>query len=234
MTGAIRAGGGGLSHVSSQPLDAHLDWVRSIAGTLIRRMDIPAEEFDELVSAGYLGLVEAADRFDASRGVTFEAYAQLRVRGAIIDAIRKNCDLSARGYRYAKALQAANDLRVENQESPQKEKQAPSIARALDYVAQGAIAFRMSIDDAQSEPQLTSSDSTAEEALAGKQEKQLLHQCVKTLPDLERQVVELYYFKNKNIPQIAEELDVSKGWVSKVHKKALGQLQEALSLHIER
>ncbi|MCB0332048.1 MAG: sigma-70 family RNA polymerase sigma factor [Bdellovibrionales bacterium] len=234
MTRAIRAGEGGFSHISSQPLDAHLDWVRSVVGTLIKRMDIPSDEFDELVSAGYLGLVEAADRFDASRGVTFEAYAQLRVRGSIIDAIRKNCDLSARGYRYAKALQAATDLRLNTQESEEQEKKSPSIARALDYVAKGAIAFRLSLDDAGSDYELQSSDASAEEALAGKQEKQILRQCVKILPELERQVVELYYFQNQTVHQIADKLGVTKGWVSKVHKKALGKLQSSLSLHLDR
>lgn len=227
MAEAVRVGQKGLSLNSPQQLDTHLEWVRSIVGTLIRRMDLPVTEFDELVSAGYLGLVEAADRFDASKGNRFEAFANLRVRGAILDAVRKNCDLSARGYRYAKALQAATDIRAQSP-SDAKGTPAATLSRALDCVAKGAIAFRLSFDDVESEVLSKSTQLDAETALQKKEEQTALRSCVSDLPELERQVVKAYYYENKTVNVIADELGVTKGWVSKVHKKALSKLQEAL------
>lgn len=216
--------------MSSENMEARLDWVRSIAGRLIRRLGLPASEYDELVSAGYLGYVEAAGRYDPESGKKFEHYAVLRVRGAIIDAIRKNCHLSGRAYRYMKALEAVQDMRESDMESAEAQTESGSLTRALSMVSQGALTYQLSVDEIQAsgyEP--VSEDDNAEEMLAEKQSSVHLRERVAELDDEERSIVVGYYFEEKPFATIAEELGVSKSWISKVHKKALQKLGMRIS-----
>ncbi len=215
----------------SEDMEARLDWVRSIAGRLIKRLGLPTSEYDELVSAGYLGYVEAAGRYDPDSGKKFEHYAVLRVRGAIIDAIRKNCHLSGRAYRYMKALEAVQDMRESEQESQTNtaEENVP-LARALSMVSQGALTYQLSMDEArESGYEPASEDMNAEELLEEKQTGMHLRDKVKELDEEEQQVVAGYYFEEKSFVSIAESLGVSKSWVSKVHRRALQKLGMRLS-----
>lgn len=190
-------------------------------------MDLPTQEYEELIAAGYLGLVEAAERFEASHGRTLQQYASLRVRGAIIDAIRKNCDLSPRAYRYAKALQAACDLR-ETGRTPENRAKEEGIARALDYAAKGAIAFRLSLGDSENTVELPDPKLNPEEVLEKKRSLGSLRRFVEELGEPERSVVKSYYFENKNFPQIATENGWNKSWVSKLHRRAVEKLQRMI------
>ena len=94
-------------------VEQYQGYVHATVRKLIKFMGLPANRFDDFVSAGYLGLVEAAGRFDAQANDNFQNYAYLRIRGAIIDSIREGSELKGVGYKRAQALAAAHDVRME-------------------------------------------------------------------------------------------------------------------------
>ena len=211
-------------------------YVQQIVGSLINKLNLPVVMFDEYTSAGYLGLVEAAERYDASHGTDFKYYAFLRIRGAVIDSIRRSSELRGRAYRYAKAARAAQDLRedcIQRHEQNADDKvnysAAAELGRVLEFVAQGALAYRLSNDEAENEfCSAQDLHPNPETVLEKHQEKSALRKLVEKLPEKERKVVNDYYFYGKSFIQIAEESGmISKSWISRLHSRALKLLKDA-------
>lgn len=211
-------------------------YVKQVAGSLVTKMNLPHQMFDEYVSAGYLGLVEAAERYDSSHGKDFKSYAYLRIRGAIIDSIRRTADVPGYVYnRYVKALKAAHELREELYEQQSREKDKPvndaMLSQVLEYLSLSALAFRISQHDVESE--LSSMEDSAlnpGRLFEIKEDNEIIHSLIDSLPSKERYVVKSYYFEGKSLVSIAEEQgDVSRSWVSRLHARALKILKEKYS-----
>lgn len=210
-------------------VDQYQNYVRTLSSRLIKRFGASPALRDDIVSAGYIGLIEAAERFDPSAGVEFKTFAYLRIRGAIIDAIRRSSDLSPAAYRYARALSAVQDLRsgvrlntLRTGKDPKK-----ALAQILEFTAQGALAFRLSLVEVEDEPLHLGEKSHPEERLIAKARDRFLRELVDELPERERNIVKKYYFEDKSLQEIAEEESgVSKSWMSRVHSRALNMLRE--------
>ena len=207
------------------------EYVRSLVGQMVQAMGLPSAHFDEFVSAGFLGLVEAAERFRPDSGVEFRNFAYLRIRGAVIDSIRACSDLSGRAYHYAQALKRANELRSSEVE---EDALAPvegkgSLARILEYSARIAMAFRLSLDN--SDGQLSQEGphiSNPEVLVSDRQEAILVKRLLAQLPDKERLIIEEHYFNDKSFIEISREYpSLSKSWISRLHTRALTLLKEA-------
>lgn len=215
-------------------IEEYQDYVHYVVGYLIQSMSLPAQYFDEFVSAGYLGLVEAAERFDFESGRPFKNFAFLRIRGAIIDSIRECSELTGKAYRYARALRAADELRQEltseldlaGAEASLEAKDR--LGAVLDYAAKSVMAFRLTLGEC--ENKVTTRDSYGESPevlLRRKQQSELFRSMVATLPEKERLVIEEYYFNDKSFTEIADEqAGLSKSWISRLHMRALQRLQE--------
>ena len=216
-------------HSSKDFIEQSIGWIKQLAKQLLVKFDLPGSELDELVAAGSLGLVEASERFEPEKGVPFRNYAHLRVRGSMIDAIRRNSDLSARGRRYAKALDAANDLGYSQEDQKKPEDARQALARTLARLADGAIAFRMSLDDSERSQELVDTTPNPEELFLKSENLGKLRESLLTLDETEQIILSDYYFHDKSFVTIARELDITKGWVSKIHQKALQKLQTHLS-----
>ena len=206
-------------------------YAHSIAAKLISSMHLPATQLEEFISAGYLGLVEAAQRFDPSTGVDFKNFAFLRIKGAIIDSIRADSDLSGKAYRLARAWQASQALEETfllggREHQTQGDEQA--LADLFQFAASGALAFKLSMDDAEEEvADLVSEDVSQEDNLIQRQDSTALRHLVLKLPEKERLIVWAYYFQNKTFSQIeAENSGMTKSWISRLHSRALIQLRE--------
>ena len=229
----------GLSEEARAQRDALIEkyhkYVHSIVGRLIHVMALPPSSYDECVSAGYLGLVEAAARFDSGNGADFKAFAFLRIRGAVIDNIRSSSHLSNKAYRYAQALQAVQDLRESCEQSLSKglefranEGNRVCLAEVLDLAAKGVLAFRLSLSDVEREASAAVTEKKDPEMqLQVKQEQEKFRRVVATLPRKERIIIEEYYFQGKSFSQIAQENHgMSKSWVSRLHTRALERLKD--------
>ena len=212
-------------------------FVSSVAAKLMRGMNLPANMFDELEAAGYLGLVEAAERYDKDSGHEFKKYAFYRIRGAIIDCVRESNHLSGEAYRCAKAMQAAQSLQEElkyiEKEPSVKMKTVDDaklkLSKLMDLAAKGVLSFKMSLCEVKQEvEEIPDENSNLEESFLKKENLSGLHEILESLPELERLVVHEYYFKGKTFLEIGEENGgMSKSWVSRLHARALEQIKNA-------
>jgi len=212
--------------------EQHLEWVERYVRRFLREFDISQQEKDELVGIGYLGVVEAAERFDPLRGVPFKPYATIRVRGALLDGLSKITGLSRSGFQKARALRALTDYREED-EIRRRAEGSPDekLAEVFEQAASAAFVYRLSLC-AESGEELLGSDAETPEEVASRQEVAvLLKHGVKKLPEKERLVIEEYYFHHRTFDKIGEKHSMSKGWVSKIHRRAVAQLREFMTGH---
>lgn len=202
-------------------------FVRAVVKRMIGSMSLPRVHRDEYEAAGYLGLVEAAARYDRNSGVDFTNFAYLRIRGAIIDNIRSHSHVSGRAYHSAKALQAMNSLReLELPKQERKTSRQEAITELLDYAAKGALAFRLGMCEVES----STADARAEDPEARLnfiQERKLLRKLVATLPKKERLIIEHFYFEEKSFTDISNVgTKLSKSWISRLHARGIDLLKK--------
>lgn len=202
----------------------HMPLVRFVVSRLLPSMPTHVHA-DTLVDYGVLGLMEAVDRFDPQRGFRFETFAVPRIKGAIVDEIR-SIDWTPRSVRSkARAIAIGReDLEGELHRSPSHEEIAArtgltttEIERVLAMVQQGTVT---ELDESlpRSDTDLTADPEAAYEA---KEELRVLREAVSQLRDRERLVVELYYFQDYTLSQIATVLGVTEGRVSQIHSRAI-------------
>jgi RNA polymerase sigma factor for flagellar operon FliA len=211
----------------------HEGLVRGIATRLRGEMDLSLD-LEDLVAWGYHGLLEAKARFDKDRGVQFNTFAYYRVRGAMIDGVRKMAYLPRRLHQMRKVAEAADLLGEASAEAqagatPAQKADAEANLAAIDDTLGKITAAYVIEAMGQSE---SDQGASPEEALAEKQhqtkrEKQL-HAVLAKLPEREAAVVKAFYFDNRVLDDIAAELGVSKSWASRIHTRALGLLRDQL------
>ena len=211
----------------------HVDWVRAMTSKFMSRFSIQSSHTEELVGIGLLGLVEAADRYSAEKGVAFRAYAQIRVRGALLDGLSQLTGVSKGAYKRIKVYRALTESQSEEEIARVKEVSGESkLANVFEFAAQAALAYRVQYMSEEGEELLSSEKSTPEELAQKNEVVALLKDKMKELPEREKKVLEKYYFQFATFDEIGEAEGMSKGYVSKVHKKALEKLYKALSLSL--
>jgi len=216
----------------------HAALVKRIAYHLMSRLP-PSVQADDLIQAGMIGLLEASRNYDASQGASFETYAGIRIRGAMLDEIRRT-DWTPRSV-HRKARQVAEAVRaIENAEG--RDARDVEVAQKLgialnDYhrILQDATGCRVfSIDDAGAngdEPQ-PSSDANRNEPLDSLHTadfKAALAESIANLPERERLVMAMYYDEELNLREIGEVLGVSESRVCQIHGQALIRLRARMT-----
>ena len=217
-------------------IEQYQDYVESVAKRLIHTMRLPADQLEEFISAGYLGLVEAASRYEPKSGATFKQFAYLRIQGAIIDSIRESSDISGDGYRYAQALRAAIDIREDGLPSYRvSTTPEESLAHILEYAAKSAFAFRLSVSDVETELSVREPTSDPEQELMEREHSKTLKKIIRKLPRKERIIIEEYYLKGRSFSEIAEShRGLSKSWISRLHNRALSLLKDRYEIEIAK
>jgi RNA polymerase sigma factor for flagellar operon FliA len=232
-TGKENAARGAISAETDQLVERHSDLVKRIAYHLAGRL--PASvEVDDLIQAGMLGLLEAASNYSAARGASFETYAGIRIRGAMLDGLRK-LDWAPRSvHRKARAVAAA--LR-------ELEAEIGREARDCDVATRMGVsleAYHKIIEDAAG-CQIASLTTEAGEINAPDPEadpfRDMIDKCFRAalteaiagLPDRERTVLSLYYDDELNLKEIGTVLNVSESRICQIHGQALTRLQARLS-----
>jgi RNA polymerase sigma factor for flagellar operon FliA len=196
-------------------------------------------QLDDMVQAGMIGLFEALKGYDMSRGASFETYARIRIRGAMIDEVRKN-DWTPRSV-YRKSRQLSEAIR-EVEEREGRDAKDGEIAELLkmnlqEYsglVKEAAGCQLLSYDD------IASTGGVKEEATAAQVQgpyqqlqeedfKKGLVDKITSLPERERLVMALYYDEEFNLREIGEILGVSEGRVCQIHGQALVRLRARMT-----
>ncbi|MBW2462960.1 MAG: sigma-70 family RNA polymerase sigma factor [Deltaproteobacteria bacterium] len=207
-------------------VDEWRPFVASIAHKVCAQFGIQGE-LDDLLAAGMEGLVGARNRFDASRGVKFNTFAYYRVRGAIIDHVRRQAYLPSGSHRLVRAAAADDVLEAEAQiqgASPAKGDAAANLRRADDVLGKLTASFviaSLGQDEAEAV-------ETPEAFVIARTEATRVRQALDELPDRERALVKGFYFEGRRFDEVAAELGISKSWASRIHGKALDLLRRAL------
>ncbi|HWA75999.1 MAG TPA: sigma-70 family RNA polymerase sigma factor [Polyangiaceae bacterium] len=204
----------------------------------IGRVVGPSVELDELLSFGREGLLDAARRFDASRGVPFRAYANYRVRGAIYDGVRQISRLPRRTYERLNGLAAAaavSEGALEDVSAPPVPGAGAAVADAAlsEHLASFATAMALGFvaEPARGEGgERTSLDSALdpEEAFASAELLKLVRHAIADLPHEEAELVRRHYLEGERFDLVAAELGLSKSWASRLHTRAMGRLSKRL------
>ncbi|MBD8941776.1 MAG: FliA/WhiG family RNA polymerase sigma factor [Clostridiales bacterium] len=202
-------------------------------------------EYDDLVGYGIFGLIDAIDKFDYDKGVKFETYASLRIRGAILDQIRK-MDWIPRSLRQKQKKMEAAISKIETQYGrPAKDEEIASelgieTEELINWQGQAKITNIISLDEfveAAGEKEVNAIKSNSyeqPESIALKNEiKQQLMDSLETLTDKERKVILLYYYEELTLKEISRILEVSESRVSQLHTKALQKMKVKLGDYME-
>jgi RNA polymerase sigma factor for flagellar operon FliA len=189
-------------------------------------LDTPPED---LIAFGFQGLLEARQRFDATKGVAFKSFAHYRVRGAILDGVRSMARLPRRAYARLKAAEAL-DQSGEGKAEGNATAAAPSgnepALRAIDAIL-GRVAAAYTV--AVTAEDAAEGAGSPEEALLREERFTRVRAALHKLPDRERRMIEGHYFEGKRFDAVSAELGISKSWGSRLHSHALDLLREALS-----
>lgn len=217
---------------------SHLDLVELIARQLARELGRNVE-LDDLRSMGQQGLLEAARRFDEARGVSFRRFANYRVRGAMLDGVRKSAPLPRRAHAKILALEAAllvseaaaEDAVPGSVTSPpdpkaSDEKLTEHLADMATAMAIGLLATPTVTDEG--ELSAVDTSMSPEEAVAEAELRQLLVSALDDLPEDERTLVRRHYLEGERFDQVAASLGLSKSWGSRLHTRAVARLTKRL------
>ena len=208
---------------------------RRVAATMPHSIDL-----GDLVQDGVIGLIDAARRFEESRGIKFETFAERRVRGAMIDALRK--DAWPRGVRRVRReLEAARErLRLSLGHEPSladlaaavgsdEERLGKVIVRINTIEQTSPLSCAENIDESQLPAVMVPVESERPDVAYERKEVQdRVMAAVNTLPPRERRVVALYYYGEVTMKEIGVELGVNESRVSQLHARALRRLRDAL------
>ncbi len=229
-------------------LQDHLGLVHHVARQMSRTLAVRAD-FDELVSAGTLGLMTALDGFDPSRGLAFSTFAAPRIRGAILDELRKQDHVPRSIRRKTREIAAAREtlMRVLGR-IPDNDELCEHLGVDQEtlwrWQADVEGAHHIPLDRAPGEREshapapieilTTSEDSEIEESINHEQEVHHLKDAILRLKEQERIVLSLYYFEELKLHEIAKVLELTESRVSQIRSKALGKLRTDLSPIRER
>jgi len=223
-------------------LEDHLGLVHHVARQVSRTLAVRAD-VDELVSAGTMGLMAALESFDASRGLAFSTFAAPRIRGAILDELRKQDHVPRSVRRKTRELSAAREaFQRTHGRAPEDRELAEQMGVDLETVwrwkadIEGANHLPIDRQPGDKEQKISApvdyladeTDQGVEAALTHEQEVRFLRDAILRLKEQERVVLSLYYFEELKLHEIAKVLELTESRVSQIRTKALGKLRTDL------
>src|SRR5690606_22708033 len=196
----------------------HAELVKRIAYHVASRLP-PHIELEDLIQAGMIGLLNAAQNYSADKGANFETYAGIRIRGAMLDEARRA--IEAQTGRDARANEIAEALGVDRDEHHGRLESAAS-SRVLSYEQLADDPVRAALLPEQG-------DVAADALLEADQFRAALAEAIKSLPEREQLVLSLYYNEELNLREIGEVLKVSESRVCQIHGQAVLRIRARLA-----
>jgi len=230
---------GASRHVDSPEVmarfESELDLVDLIARQVSKSVG-RGVEFDDLLSAGREGLLDAARRFDVSKAIPFRAYANLRIRGAMIDGVRRLSALPRRAYERLAALAAAQRVEegaLQPTFSAANMSAGEAEAAFAEQLALAATACALSsaaqFNDGDAQPESDENGETPEEQLERAQLLARIEQALSEFTQVrEAQVIRLIYFEGMSMEAAGREMQLDKSWVSRLHSRAMDRLTKRM------
>lgn len=208
-----------------QLIHDHMEYVRQVCGTLCKRLP-DTVDMQNLQSAGMVGLIQAAQKFDESQGINFKTYSYPRIQGAIIDEIRRNSPLTQKVMKRVGMVRKA----LETLEPPATtEAIAEATQLTLQEVDECLLAMQISTPKHWDETDpVVGPESTPEAVLEKREQIQMLATAIEDLPERDRLVVQMYYHDELRLKEIGTILGISESRVSRVLANAELQLREMI------
>ena len=213
-------------------IENNMGLVRKIAWHMHGRVK-SAVEIEDLIQIGMYGLVTAAQNYVVKEGVSFASYAGIRIRGEIVDHLRRNSNLCRTTIQMQQKYNASFEkLSRQLQREPKNSEIAKDMdleASELDNWEQAFAAnTHQSLDSVYDEFSIwfASNDQSPEDELSDTELRENLVEALKTLPEREALLVQLYYVEELNVYEIAEVLEITTGRVSQIKKSAISRLRE--------
>ncbi len=195
-----------------------------------------AVEIDDLLQVGYFGLVTAAQKYSKKEGASFASYAVIRIKGSIVDYLRKSSNLCRTTIQMQQKTKLAEaQLRSSLHRDPTKIEIAEKLGLTIEEFQDWDVAFsanvHQSLDSVYDEYSIwfASKNNNPEEALNDSQLKATLKGALSELPKREAMVIQLYYVEELNVYEIADVLEITTGRVSQIKKSAVALLRNSLS-----
>ena len=200
-------------------------------------------EYDDLVGFGVFGLIDAIDKFDINKGVKFETYASLRIRGSIIDSVR-DMDWVPRSLRQKnKELEKAyseieNELGRSANDSEVAQKLGVSMDDFYKLINEVNLTSQVSLEEFLEQNYEIDADTsgetrkdTPENHIEASELKEILGTAIEKLPEKERSVITFYYFEELTLKEISAIMKVSESRISQLHTKAILRMRGKLARH---
>lgn len=229
-----------------QLIIAYSQLVKLVAGRLSMYLGRNVE-YEDLVSYGIFGLIDAIDKFDTCKNVKFETYASLRIRGAILDQIRK-MDWIPRTVRQRqrKIDEAIKQIEMRTGKTATDEDLAAELGiseeELCNWQSQLKVTNVVSLnefdeDGNSPEPAMDATYNShfarPEDVVAEAELKQTLMESLNLLTEKERRVIELYYYEEMTLKEISRILEVSESRISQLHTKALLKMRKKMGSYME-
>lgn len=219
----------------------YLPLVEKVVAVVRRRLPDHIDH-DDLHSAGVVGLIAAVQRFDSAQSLTFEGYARVRIRGAVLDELRRNDSCTRRSRAMVKRIAAVTqELAQENGRPATDEEICARLnirIAALHRFRQAAESARIvSLDASEGggpgdralhESVADSTQDSVVDTMQKEELQKLLMQRMAELPPMEKKILALYYFEGMKFAEIAEVFDVTESRISQIHRKSVTGLKKFL------
>ncbi|MGD9677141.1 MAG: FliA/WhiG family RNA polymerase sigma factor [Vulcanibacillus sp.] len=222
-----------------QLVDRYIGLVDQVVKRMLQGMSNQVT-YDELKSSGMIGFIDALNKFDYKRGLQFETYATLRIRGSILDGLRENDwiprSIRDKSKKFEKAyhyleqlhLRSVTDCEVMNYlEMDEKEfYQSLQETSFMNYLS-----LDESIDDEQEITRtsfLADNRNAIDDIINRDHDREILANAINRLPIKEKNVVALYYYEELNLTEISEIMGLSTSRISQLHTKAIYRLRGSL------
>ncbi len=207
----------------------HMPYAASIASRVYQSLS-SVVEYDEVLCSARLGLLEAAKRYNNGMGVDFKTFAYYRVKGAIYDGLRKAGWIPRTLYAKLKFEEAANDYLQFMSQYADSRTDAEIAANETNTVNSLASIYIISLDSQEDMDVEDTNIQHLEKTTEFRQVRMHMREAINSLPPTEKKLVKMYYFQNKTLEEVGEELNLSKSWTSRLHARALSLLLKKVKI----
>jgi RNA polymerase sigma factor FliA len=213
-------------------VERYRPYVYSIAKQVLHTFPVRID-FEELVGYGMIGLLEAADRYDPRRKVSFVTFSYYRIKGAIFDGLRQMGILTRTpNDAWVRRESVLNDL-VQTASDDELENSATSVDDEIQtvekFVDSLIPAYLLSLSE-ENAPDVADSRELPNVSVEFNETIKIVREIVRELPDKEKEIIEALYFKHLSTTELAKIMGVNKSWVSRLHSKAVNRLRQRLAM----
>jgi RNA polymerase sigma factor for flagellar operon FliA len=213
-------------------IEQHRSYARALAVRVMRTLPV-AVDLNDLVAYGEVGLVEAAERFDPRRGVSFPTFAHYRIKGAIHDGLREMGYYSRSGGVRVRWATHANDFLRSAADDEQHSAQGSSSSVDDEIVtAQSLIdalipVYLLSLGS-DAVPEIVDQKALSMEEIEERELVRIVFGMLNELSEDEQKLIQSLYFKHTSMTELAAQMGITKSWISRLHARAISHLRDLL------